>query len=207
MGSPAESAERAIEPTSWLMASGRSLLRMKLGPAAAVGQVCQRKSGAATLFPSGMSDAAIRTSVFSSCATGGGGGGGSERPARNAAMPPAKRAMTSTMIRAGFIRSRPTNQAAAGVAAAFTSVADLTANSQNPSHTVRDTWSDLRISAVKRQSMVNEAYPNRVNSSWLDEDRTIAGEEDPRNAQMRSRQGRSTPGCSDFESRQRALRS
>ena len=44
IGSPAENGERAIEPASWLIASGWSLLRMKFAPAAAAGQVCQRNS-------------------------------------------------------------------------------------------------------------------------------------------------------------------
>ena len=44
IGSPAKNGERAIEPASWLIASGRSFLRMKLAPAAAAGQVCQRSS-------------------------------------------------------------------------------------------------------------------------------------------------------------------
>src|SRR5215217_2282205 len=85
------------------MASGRSLLRMKLGLAAAVGQVCHRRAWPDTVVPRPMSVAATRTSTVSIWATGAGAGGGSDRPARSAAMPPATRAMSRTMIRAGFI--------------------------------------------------------------------------------------------------------
>src|SRR5262249_31116162 len=80
------------------------------GPAAAVGQVCQRSSRSEIAVPRPMSEFAIRTSVVSSCAmgAGAGGGGGSDRPASNAAIPPATTAMINTMIRAGFILILPT---------------------------------------------------------------------------------------------------
>src|ERR1700730_4849183 len=68
------------------------------------GQVHAERSYAA--LPSPISALAIRTSVVSSRAAGDrGGGGDSDRPASRAAMPPAARAMTSTMIRAGVIRT------------------------------------------------------------------------------------------------------
>ena len=63
---------RAIEPASCSMASGRSLLRMKLAPADAAGHICQRKSLGATVLPVPISLLATSTSTVSSCATGPG---------------------------------------------------------------------------------------------------------------------------------------
>src|SRR5215216_1075832 len=87
-----------------------------------------------------ISTLATRISTVSIWATGGGGaGGGSDRPASNAATPPAATATPRTTIRAIVIR--------------FTFHDHASGRDRPP----------LVISPAKRQSMVNEAYPNRVN--------------------------------------------
>src|SRR5271168_288940 len=129
------------------MAFGRSAFLIKLGLAAAAGQVCQTMSGSAMTSPRVRSDLATSTSTVSSggaATTGGGGGGGGLPPlAKYAATPPAATATPSTTRRAAFITLHfPRNGTAK--------------------------WAvRRRISAVKRQSMVNEAYPNRVNIALI----------------------------------------
>jgi hypothetical protein len=54
IGSPAINGERAIEPAICVVASGRSLRRMKLLLAVAAGQVCHCSSPAPTGCPSAM---------------------------------------------------------------------------------------------------------------------------------------------------------
>src|SRR6266478_2044956 len=80
IGSPARNGARAIEPETSLVASGRSLRRIKLWLAVAAGHVCH-------------------------CATGSGGADVLSDPrARYAATPPALRARIRTPIRAVYIR-------------------------------------------------------------------------------------------------------
>src|SRR4051794_36205076 len=129
---------------------------MKLALATAAGQVCQRRSWPETVVPSPMSVAATRTSTVSICATGAGAGGGSDRLASSAAMPPATRAMRRTMIRAGFITLHFPHDTAT----------DTQSRLRDDAPT--DTWSRVLISAFKRQNMVNQTYPNRVNRCLLD---------------------------------------
>src|SRR5438309_717860 len=91
-----------------------------------------------------ISTLATRISTVSIWETGGGAttgaGGGSDLPARSAATPPAARATPRTTRRAVFIR--------------FTSHDHAHGAGAGPSQV---------ISPAKRQSMVNEAYLNRVN--------------------------------------------
>ena len=75
IGSPAMNGERAIEPVISLVASGRSLRRMKELLAAAAGQVCHIMSLGVTVWPRPISALATRTSTICSCATGSVGGG------------------------------------------------------------------------------------------------------------------------------------
>ena len=56
IGSPAMNGARAIEPTIWVVASGRSLRRMKMLLAVAAGQVCHCISSGLTDWPRPMSD-------------------------------------------------------------------------------------------------------------------------------------------------------
>src|ERR1700745_454215 len=78
---------------------------MKLLLAVADGQVCHCRSSDFTVWPRPMSDFATSTSVVGSCATGSTGAClWSEPLARYAAMPPAQRAITRTMMREVFIR-------------------------------------------------------------------------------------------------------
>ena len=80
IGSPAMKGERAIEPAIWVVASGRSLRRMKVLLALAAGQVCHCMSSGVTVWPRPMSALATRTSTVCSCATGAAGGGLSSDP-------------------------------------------------------------------------------------------------------------------------------
>ena len=66
IGSPAMKGARAIEPMTSLVASGRSLRRMKLLLAVAAGQVCHCRSSAVTDWPRPMSFFATRTSTVCS---------------------------------------------------------------------------------------------------------------------------------------------
>ena len=75
IGSPAMNGERAIEPVISLVASGRSLRRMKVSLAVAAGQVCHSMSLGVTVWPRPMSALATRTSTVCSCATGSAGAG------------------------------------------------------------------------------------------------------------------------------------
>jgi hypothetical protein len=68
IGSPAINGERAIEPTTSLVASGRSLRRIKLALAVAAGHVCHWTSSPVTYWPRPMSDFAMRTSTVCSFA-------------------------------------------------------------------------------------------------------------------------------------------
>src|SRR6202171_4973782 len=104
LGSPAIHGARAIEPALWVVASGRSLRRMKLLLAVAAGHVCHWRASAVTVWPRPMSDFATRTSTVCNCATGSAGGLREEPLAQYAATPPAPRAMVRTTIRAVFIR-------------------------------------------------------------------------------------------------------
>ena len=105
IGSPATNGVRAIEPANCWTASGLSLLRMKFGPAAAVGQVCHLMSAGATTWPMPISAEATRISTVSITAMGAGAGAAfSDLLARKAASPPAPTATTRTRIRAVFIR-------------------------------------------------------------------------------------------------------
>ena len=105
IGSPAMNGARAIEPATWVVASGRSPRRMKLLLAVAAGQVCHCRSSGLTDWPRPMSDLATRTSTVCSCATGSAGAGLLSEPlARYAATPPAPTAMVRTTMRAVFIR-------------------------------------------------------------------------------------------------------
>ncbi len=103
IGSPAIKGERAIEPAIWVVASGRSLRRIKLLLAVAAGQVCHCTSSGVTAWPRPMSDFATSTSTVCNWATGV-GGGLSDPLARYAATPPAPTAMVRTIMRAVFIR-------------------------------------------------------------------------------------------------------
>src|SRR5699024_1062803 len=88
-----------------LVASGRLSRRMKLVLAVAAGQVCHCNLSAVTVWPSGMSALATRTSTVLSCGCGDYAAGfGAELLARQAAMAQAPRAMARTISRAGFIR-------------------------------------------------------------------------------------------------------
>src|ERR1700732_1836443 len=105
IGSPAIKGERAIEPAIWVVASGRSLRRMKVLLVDAAGQLCHCISLGVTVWPRPMSDLATSTSTVCSCATGSVGGGLLSDPlARYAATPPSQRAMVRTTMRAIFIR-------------------------------------------------------------------------------------------------------
>ena len=105
IGSPAIKGARAIEPAIWVVASGRSLRRMKVLLAVAAGQVCHCRSSGLTVWPRPMSDLATRTSTVCSCATGSAGRGLLSDPlARYAATPPALSAMVRTTMRAVYIR-------------------------------------------------------------------------------------------------------
>src|SRR5258708_31304682 len=105
IGSPAMNGARAIEPAISLVASGRSLGRIKLLLAVAAGQVWHCRASAVSVWPRPMSDFATRTSAVCSCAIGSLGGGFLSNPlARYAATPPAPRAIVRTTIRAVFIR-------------------------------------------------------------------------------------------------------
>ena len=155
IGSPAKNGERTIEPVSSSIAFARSVFLMKVGPAATSGHICQERSAALTAVPMGISPFATSTSTVSSWVTGlGGSGSFRSPPASRAARPPAARAIPRTTRRAAFIR--------------FTFQV-----------TRRPGWPSLlqlfkcgrcrlvrRISPVKRQGMVNEAYPNSGNE-WL----------------------------------------
>ena len=66
IGSPAMKGARAIEPTTSVVASGRSLRRMKMLLAVAAGQVCHCRSSGLTVWPRPMSDFATRTSTVCS---------------------------------------------------------------------------------------------------------------------------------------------
>ena len=63
IGSPAMKGARAIEPTICVVASGRSVRRMKLLLAVAAGQTCHCTSSGPTDWPSGMSPLATSTST------------------------------------------------------------------------------------------------------------------------------------------------
>ena len=90
IGSPVTKGVRAIEPASCWMASGRSLLRMKFGPAAAAGQTCHWMSFGDTTWPMPISALATRTSTVSIWATGCGAAAAACPPAASrAARPPA----------------------------------------------------------------------------------------------------------------------
>jgi len=105
IGSPAIKGARAIEPAIWVVASGRSLRRMKVLLADDAGQVCHCSSFWVTVWPRPISDLATSTSTVCSCATGSAGGGLLSDPlARYAATPPAPTAMVRTTMRAVFIR-------------------------------------------------------------------------------------------------------
>ncbi len=105
IGSPAMKGARAIEPATCVVASGRSLRRMKVLLAVAAGQVCHCRSSGLTDWPRPMSALATRTSTVGIWATGSAGGGLLSDPlARYAAMPPAPTAMVRTTMRAVFIR-------------------------------------------------------------------------------------------------------
>ena len=75
IGSPAIKGVRAIEPATCVVASGRSLRRIKLELAVAAGQVCHCRSSGLTVWPRLMSDLATSTSTVSNCATGWAGAG------------------------------------------------------------------------------------------------------------------------------------
>src|SRR5882757_2266369 len=105
IGSPARNGARAIEPETSLVASGRSLRRIKLLLAVAAGHVCHWIFSAETDWPRPMSDFATRTSTVCNCTTGSVGRDLVSNPrARYAATPPAPRAMVRTTIRAVYIR-------------------------------------------------------------------------------------------------------
>src|SRR5208282_5501335 len=133
---------RTMAPTKSLMASGRSVFLMKVALAEAAGQVSQPMSPAPTTWPVLRSVLATSTSTV---ASGGGGGtalgaSGCRRPfASMAAAPPAARATPSTIRRAAFITLHV------------------------PKWPDRGNGRQLGISPAKRQGMVNEEYPNRVN--------------------------------------------
>src|SRR4029450_794129 len=101
---PAMNGARAIEPAIWVGASGRSLRRMRLLLAVAVGHVCHCMASAVTVWPRPMSDFATRTSTVCSVTVWVGGGLSPNPLARYAATPPATRAMVRTTRRAVFIR-------------------------------------------------------------------------------------------------------
>src|SRR5467141_3361374 len=105
IGSPARNGARAIEPETSLVASGRSLRRIKLLLAVAAGHVCHWRFSEATDWPRPMSDFATRTSTVCSCTTGSVAEDLLSNPrTRYAATPPALRAMIRTTIRAVYIR-------------------------------------------------------------------------------------------------------
>src|SRR5258708_34599727 len=105
IGSPARNGARAIELATSLVASGRSLRRIKLLLAVAAGHVCHWRSSAVTGWPRPMADFATGTSTVCNCATGSVGRDlSSDLLARYAATPPALRAMVRTTMRAVFIR-------------------------------------------------------------------------------------------------------
>jgi hypothetical protein len=62
--------ERAIDPAIWVVASGRSLRRMKLLLAVPAGHVCHSRFSGLTDWPRPMSAFATRTSTVWICATG-----------------------------------------------------------------------------------------------------------------------------------------
>ena len=70
IGSPVMNGARAMEPAIWVVASGRSLRRIKLLLAAPVGQVCHWRLSGVTVWPRPMSDFATSTSSVCSFATG-----------------------------------------------------------------------------------------------------------------------------------------
>ncbi len=75
IGSPAMKGERAIEPAISLVASARSVRRMKLLLAAPAGQLCHCRFSGLTVWPRPMSDFATRTSTVCRFAVGAAGAG------------------------------------------------------------------------------------------------------------------------------------
>ena len=140
IGSPVVNEARVIEPFTSAIASGRSFFLMKVGPAAATGQICHLMSWSVSAWPAPMSELATRTSVVSSWLTGAGAGGGSSPPpARMAARPPAATATPKHYETRGFHTLHFPHDANGG------------------------DGTRLRISSPKGQFVVNEAYANQVN--------------------------------------------
>ena len=142
IGSPAATGVRTIAPTKSLMASGRSVFLMKLAVAAAAGQVCQPTSPSPT--PGRCRGRSWRPAHRRWRAAAAAppwvppAAGCRSRVWRR--LPPAASATPRTMRRAGFMTLQLPKSGATA-----------------------DTPLVPGISAAKRQGMVNEAYPNRVN--------------------------------------------
>src|SRR3982074_2610094 len=70
IGYPQVNGARAIEPGTWVVASGRSLRAIQLVRGVAAVHVCHWRSSGATDWPRPMSDLATRTSAVRNCTTG-----------------------------------------------------------------------------------------------------------------------------------------